>query len=176
MAYYRGDFYRAARGDFYRARRGDWLSSALGAVGQLLPNSWTPQGAQSVGLGIAGAAATALGLGGLAKVAPGAIAAVRGAISSRSQPGPRAALPASGAVGSVMQIARPGAAVGQGRMPRMFGGRHRRMNSANPRALRRAVSRVKGFGKLVGRLKRDVGAAARSVGVVHHEARTRGKR
>lgn len=41
----------------------------------------------------------------------------------------------------------------------------RRMNVANPRALRRALRRVSGFGKLARRAKRDIGRAASAVGV-----------
>ncbi len=43
--------------------------------------------------------------------------------------------------------------------------RNRSMNVANPRALRRSLRRVAGFGKLAQRSKRDVQRAARSLGV-----------
>lgn len=51
-----------------------------------------------------------------------------------------------------------------------FGGR-RRMNVANPRALRRALRRVAGFGKLARRAKRDIARAASAIGV--HQGRGR---
>lgn len=43
--------------------------------------------------------------------------------------------------------------------------RNRRMNVANPRALRRGLRRVAGFGKLAQRARRDIGRAATAVGV-----------
>lgn len=43
----------------------------------------------------------------------------------------------------------------------------RRMNVANPRALRRALRRVAGFGKLASRARRDISRAATAVGVHH---------
>jgi hypothetical protein len=49
--------------------------------------------------------------------------------------------------------------------------RRRRMNPANPRALRRALRRVSGFGKLARRTRRDVARAASAVGVRHRAAR-----
>lgn len=44
----------------------------------------------------------------------------------------------------------------------------RRMNVANPRALRRALRRVAGFGKIVKRSKRAISMAANAIGVRHH--------
>lgn len=43
--------------------------------------------------------------------------------------------------------------------------RNRRMNVANPRALRKGLRRVAGFGKLASRARRDIGRAATAVGV-----------
>jgi hypothetical protein len=45
---------------------------------------------------------------------------------------------------------------------------NRRTNPANPRALRRAIARVSGFGKLVRHAKKAVGRANTAVGNVHH--------
>src|SRR6266516_799919 len=45
---------------------------------------------------------------------------------------------------------------------------NRRMNVANPRALRRAIRRVSGFGKIVKRMKRAVARANSAVGNVRH--------
>lgn len=42
--------------------------------------------------------------------------------------------------------------------------KRKRMNVANPRALRRALRRVAGFGKLASRARRDIGRAATAVG------------
>jgi len=47
---------------------------------------------------------------------------------------------------------------------RVVGGR-KRMNVANPKALRRALRRVAGFGKLAKRAKRDIARAASAIGV-----------
>lgn len=44
----------------------------------------------------------------------------------------------------------------------------RRMNVANPRALRRSLRRIGGFGKLVKRMKHSIGRANSAVGNVHH--------
>jgi hypothetical protein len=48
----------------------------------------------------------------------------------------------------------------------------RRMNVANPRALRRALRRVAGFAKLTKRVRRAVSMAASAVGVRHHARKT----
>jgi hypothetical protein len=77
----------------------------------------------------------------------------------------------------------------KGRMQRLLPGgetgyymrRRARMNVANPRALRRSLRRVAGFGKLCARARRDIGRAATSVGanrsrggpVARHHARIR---
>jgi len=45
---------------------------------------------------------------------------------------------------------------------------NRRMNVTNPRALRRAIRRVSGFGKIVKRMKRAVARANSAVGNVRH--------
>ena len=45
---------------------------------------------------------------------------------------------------------------------------NRRMNVANPRALRRAIRRVSGFGKIVKRMKRAIARANSAVGNVRH--------
>jgi hypothetical protein len=43
----------------------------------------------------------------------------------------------------------------------------RRMNVGNPRALRKAIRRLAGFGKIVHRMKRAIGRANSAVGNVH---------
>ena len=52
----------------------------------------------------------------------------------------------------------------------------RRMNVANPRALRRALRRVAGFGKLAKRSRRAVSIAASSLGVRHRGAKRSNRR
>ncbi len=49
---------------------------------------------------------------------------------------------------------------------------NRRMNVANPRALRRSLRRVAGFAKLTKRVRRAVSMAASAVGVHHRRAKT----
>ena len=146
MAYYRGDYYR---GDYYpgRFRRGDWLSSLAAGAGNLLPKTWTPAGAQKVGFGITGAALAALTGGQLAKYAPRLLS---GARSSVAAPPPFLAPASVGFAGS-------------GFGPN--GGRRRRINPANSRALGRALTRVSAFGRLASRARKSISKAATSVGV-----------
>jgi hypothetical protein len=47
----------------------------------------------------------------------------------------------------------------------------RRMNPANPRALRRAIHRMTGFGRIVKRMKRAIARASSAVGNVHRGRR-----
>jgi hypothetical protein len=56
---------------------------------------------------------------------------------------------------------------------RVVSGR-KRMNVANPRALRRALRRVAGFGKLATRAKRDIARAASAIGVRRGGGSSRG--
>lgn len=150
MAYYRGDYYR---GDYYRGggrQRGDFLSSlrsatsgVLAKAGNLLPSKWTPAGAQTAGMGIAGGALA----GAAALLAPGLLKA-------GSQ---------------FLGLSAPAAPAGMTWRP---GGR-RRLNVTNSRALRRALRRVAGFGKLARRARRDIGRAASAVGVQRRSTRAR---
>lgn len=48
---------------------------------------------------------------------------------------------------------------------RSVGHGRRRMNVTNPRALRKALRRVSGFGKMAARARKDIGRAATAVGV-----------
>jgi hypothetical protein len=52
----------------------------------------------------------------------------------------------------------------------------RRMNVANPRALRRALRRVAGFGKIVKRSRRAIAMAASAVGVHHRRGKAVARR
>lgn len=167
MAYYRGDYYRAHRGDFYRGR-GDWLSgisnfgSNLAAkVGNLLPQSWTPSGVRTVAGGVGAAA----GLGAAALAAGPLVAGGIGAAKSLS--GLAGAFMGRGASASAANASAARV------MRSLNGGGGRRMNVANPRALRKALRRVAGFGKLARRARRDIGRAATAVGVQRH---ARGRR
>jgi hypothetical protein len=143
MAYYRGDYYRGGRGDYYRSR-GDFLSALKGiggVVGNLLPQSWTPQGARKAGLGLAGAALGAIG--GLK--APAAAASVM-----------RAFAPAAAPAAGVIDV---------GGVPMEVIGRRRRINPANARALGRALSRVSAFGRLAQRARKSISKASTAVGI-----------
>jgi len=53
---------------------------------------------------------------------------------------------------------------------------NRRRNVANPRALRRAISRLMGFGKIVKHMKRAIGRANSAVGNVHRGKRAPARR
>ncbi len=155
MGYYRGDYYRT-RGDYYRTR-GDLasftsglFSSTAAKLGNLLPNSWTVGGSRAVGAGIAGGA--------------GALAA-----GLAAQPGLAAAI-ASTARSFISGCSTPTAAVARAKKIHGVGGASKRMNVTNSKALRRALRRVGGFGKLARRARRDIGRAATAVGVVKHRA------
>ena len=171
MGYYRGDYYGGrTRGDYYR---GDF-ASILGAVGNLLPQSWTPAGAQKVGFGTAAAALT----GAAAAFAPGLAAAAGrfiGAGSATTQTMPPQ-MPRMGA-----PIASGGSAPGQvvqlpsGQLARV-GRRYRRMNPGNIKAARRSLRRIRSVGKLMSTIKRDVSKAATSLGVHRSVRLARGKR
>lgn len=172
MAYYRGDYYRAKRGDFYRGD--NWLSgiSSFGSnlaakVGNFLPSSWTPSGARNTGLAIAGGAGLSA-----AGLAAGGAAALSGLAS-------RAALAAPGLLKTAQNFIgagqSPAAAIkSAARVHGMRVGGGRRMNVTNPRALRKALRRVAGFGKMASRARRDIGRAATAVGV-HRGSRARGR-
>jgi len=164
MGYYRtGDFYRGARGDFYRGARGDpglfgdILSGFGGVVGKILPLA-----APIIGGAIGGPVGAAIG-----GVAGGFLGNVMGATAPGStslpivsspallqRPPMRSLTPAvAGGIGGTLVTPALGTAeryvsgkVKRGYHALMHGGRrHRRMNPLNPRALRRALRRAKGF-------------------------------
>lgn len=173
MAYYgsgRGDYYK---GDYYGYRAG----GILGSIGKFFG-------------GIAKTAANVLSvlptpLQPLARVASPvlnprqgtAIAPVAQQVPFRPIPMQLPALPPVGQVGPFMgqqggliQVqtvtagGRPTVKIVDQNTGRVVGGR-KRMNVANPRALRRALRRVAGFGKLAKRAKRDIARAASAIGV-----------
>lgn len=137
-----GDYYRGARGDYYQ---GDpffgLIARGLGAV-----------------------AKTALGAVGLKRIAPTIIKVAGGvgagaagsALATRAlRPPPPGMKPRKGLKGMI-QRALPGGETGYFKT--------RRMNPANPKALRRALRRVSGFAKLAQRAKRDIAKANTAVG------------
>lgn len=168
MGYYRGDYYGGrTRGDYYR---GDF-ASILGTIGNLLPSSWTPAGAQKVGLGaagaaLAGAAAAFAGPTVAAKVAPMVLGAARSATTMTM---PRMSAPGAPiAGGGIVEL--PG-----GQLARL-GKRYRRMNPGNIKAARRSLRRIRSVGKLMATIKRDVSKAATSLGVHRSVRFGKGKR
>lgn len=158
MGYYRqqGDFYRGARGDFYRGARGD----IFGDIGSFITGTALPFANKVFGpAGIMTGAKIATGqmspfqaLGGLL---PAHAATSPGQTSTTMLPGlvKRAAervIPAMGTLvtrgvqGSFKAMKAAGRTLMQPE-PGMRFRRHRRINPLNPRALRRAIRRAKGF-------------------------------
>ncbi len=153
MAYYRGDYYRGhGRGDYYRGRRGDPFWGAL----------WT--GIKAVGGALLGArpAATAP----IVQAAPSPAQTALATMSQGLAPGAglihRApSMPTSMIPGSLRDAARSMRTPVERVDPLTgMGMRRRRMNPANPRALRRSIRRVVGFGRLAMRSRRAIGKAA----------------
>lgn len=172
MSYYgRGDYYR---GDYYRA------GGILGSIGKFLGGAVKTVGAVALGTVTGGP------LGGVAAAARTVLQRqtnpVQGtAIAPMPQPqmGRLPALPPIGVgqvgpfaqqTGGLIQVqsytagGRPIVKTIDQRTGRVVGSR-KRMNVANPRALRRALRRVAGFGKLAKRAKRDIARAASAIGV-----------
>jgi len=174
VAYYQGDYYQ---GDYYQ---GDPFFGALigGAV------SWL--GKKLLGRGAKAAGKTAVarvGAGAATGLVAGGAGAGMAALAAR-------ALPAGG----ILTIPTPGGGVFRpgrllpGGVPATSPGccpsgfhfnkgmtrtgappgtvcvRNRSMNVANPRALRRSLRRVAGFGKLAQRAKKDIRRASKAIG------------
>lgn len=160
MGYYMGDYYRGGRGDYYR---GDPFS-----IGGLLGG---------IGRAVVG------GVRGLVTGGPiGAIGGAIGGLAGRNGEG--AAMPGGGIVPirpmvpvpaglpplpGLIPVKKPGL---RGAVERLLPGgstgyvygQRRRMNVTNAKALRRAIRRVSGFGKLVQRSKRAIARANTAVG------------
>lgn len=185
MGYYQGDYYQ---GDYYQ---GDpFLGGLIGAgVGwlakKIFKRQLSPQALQRAGSQIVSA-----GYRGAGRVAPIAVGAVVGSGLSlplpggvRMQPGaflpggrplftrePRLTMVGEGSTGLCCppgfhpnkSISRAKASMGAA--PGTICVKNRSMNVANPRALRRGLRRVAGFGKLAMRAKRSVRLAAKSLG------------
>jgi len=162
MGYYRGsargDYYRT-RGDYYR-NRGDWGSTALNFARNLFVPGPSIQA--------------------ITKTIAPSVAAVKALAAS---PAGKIATSVGGGLATGLAVNKmvnymsgpPTVEIG-GRQYALPGSR-RRINPSNPKALRRALRRVAGFGKLARRARRDIGRAATAVGVVRHRAKGRfGKR
>lgn len=167
-------YYAGTRGDYYRGSRGDPFS-----VGGIL------KGIGKVGGGI---------LGGLVTGGPiGAIAGGLGGLLGSTLPGgstpsiipglpPRPTIPGTNIMGAglidfgLQGPGKPKPGLG-GVISRILPGgdtgyfKRKRMNVTNPRALRRAIRRVSGFGKLVQRSKRAIARANTAVGNKHRTVR-----
>ena len=177
MAYYQGDYYQ---GDYYQ---GDPFIGGLIAAGATwLGKKIFKRKLSTVGQGALAKRVT----GGLTRAAP--YAAVGAGFSGMNIPipfspfqmTPGAALPGgqplfSRRQGLSLQLpvsstytAPPGGCCPSGYHLAKDGSgrcvRNRSMNVANPRALRRSLRRVAGFGKLAQRSKRDIRRAAKAIG------------
>lgn len=120
-------------------------------------------------------------LGGVAKVAAGFLPGPAGTIARAGldilapksrQPAPVIRTPGLTGLG---QRLVPGGATGYEVDLAAAMGKRRTMNVANSRALRRALRRVAGFGKLARRARRDIGRAATAVGA-RRSVRTLGRK
>lgn len=160
MSYYKGDYYRGhGRGDYYRGRRGDpfWggLWTVIKGVGSALLGAPRPAAPQQPMYS--------------SNFAP---YGWQGQLPPAQQPGPEAyRIPLGVPPFPPSPMRRPTGAMGplNLRVDPMTGQpvayRRRRMNPSNPRALRRSIRRVVGFGRLASRSKRAIGKAASALGV-----------
>lgn len=173
MAYYRGDYYRGGRmvGDYYRGRgAGDpfWgaLLRGITSVGRAVLGF--PVAAPTAASAAAGAGATAGAAATAGRIAATALPAVLAA-----RPAPTSIIPA-GIATAARRVARSPTAqmIAAGTVVEM-GGRlydqvtgeplrrkYRRINPANPKALRRSIKRVVAFGRLCASARTAVGKAA----------------
>lgn len=143
MPYYMaGDYYRA--GDYYAA--GGIFSSIGRAIGKV---------AKVAGGLLPGPIGTIARIGGGILTGAAAGRAITRAFAPDEPPG-GGMVPVPGVMGAIERVL-PGGETGYFKKPRM--------NVANPKALRRALRRVAGFGKLARRARRDIGRAASAVGV-----------
>ena len=177
MAYYQGDYYQ---GDYYQgdpffggliATGASWLAKKLfkrklSQVGKTELARRTTRGLQR-GAIIGGGAAAAMGLqipipGTPFQMTPGAI--LPGGVPFLGRRSVSLELP----VGRTGYTAPPGGCCPTGfHLAKDQSGRcvrNRSMNVANPRALRRSLRRVAGFGKLAQRSKKDIRRAAKAIG------------
>ena len=177
MAYYQGDYYQ---GDYYQgdpffggliATGASWLAKKIfkrkiATVGQAELARRATGGLKRAAI-VGGGAAAAMGLqipipGTPFQVTPGAF--LPGGTPLFGRRPVSLNLP----VGSSAYTAPPGGCCPSGyHLAKDNSGRcvrNRSMNVANPRALRRSLRRVAGFGKLAQRSKRDIRRAAKAIG------------
>jgi len=189
VAYYQGDYYQ---GDYYQGdpflgsligMGAKWIGKKIGKIFRKPPTAMVP-GFRTTSMvpsdrgmwprtgGIAGriarTGAGAIGTGAAFGVGERMMLPPPGAMFT---PGGAYRPPAGGFVGPPAPGGAPGygpggcpsgwhyAKDGSGKLVR-----NRRMNVANPRALRRSLRRVSGFGKLAARSKKDIRRAARAIG------------
>jgi len=182
VAYYQGDYYQ---GDYYQGDPflGSLIAKGIGWLGKKIFKRKLSQPGQTAlaarttnvmrkygGIGAAGIVATGMTLpipGTPFQMQPSAMLPFGQPLFSRR------GLPASAA----MPAGPPGAGMAcpsgyhlnksmscDGRPAGTYMVRNRSMNVANPRALRRSLRRVAGFGKLAQRSKRDIRRAAKAIG------------
>jgi len=177
VAYYQGDYYQ---GDYYQgdpffggliATGASWLAKKI--FKRKLSQVGTTELARRTSTGLRraayGSAAVAMGTGMTIPIPRTPFQMTPGAILPGGQPFfSRRSVSLNLPVGSSGYTAPPGgccptgfhlAKDGSGRCVR-----NRSMNVANPRALRRSLRRVAGFGKLAQRSKKDIRRAAKAIG------------
>lgn len=183
MSYYQGDYYQ---GDYYMGdhRQGDPFLGALIGMGatwlgkKLLGRGAAKAAIATVGSGalVTGAAGTAAGIAAGAGIVPlvGKAKEIFMRISGGQIPMPGGGVFRPGRLlpGGV-PMTSPGCCptgyhfnksmTRTGAPPGTVCVRNRAMNVANPRALRRSLRRVSGFGKLASRARKSIKAAARAV-------------
>ena len=179
MSYYQGDYYQ---GDYYQ---GDpFLGALIGMGATWLGKKLLGKAASSTAIATTGAGALVTGAAtGVAGMAAGSmIPRIAKSFTEIRTPGGGVFRPLRILPGGVPAYTPPGAAAGCGcptgfhmnksvsRAKATYGAppgticiRNRSMNVANPRALRRGLRRVVGFGKLASRTRKSLKAAARSV-------------
>ena len=172
MAYYQGDYYQ---GDYYQ---GDPFLGALIGGGiswltkKIFKRKMTQQGQIAAGKKVTGIARRAAPVGAGLAVASGMSIPIP---FTPFKVTPQAFLPGGAPLFSPRQqapsqmgMAQAGACCPSGYHLAKDGTgrcvRNRSMNVANPRALRRSLRRVAGFGKLAQRSKKDIRRAAKAIG------------
>jgi hypothetical protein len=182
VAYYgsgRGDYYK---GDYYGYRAG----GIFGSIGKFLGGVATTIGRVASVVPIPGGniiGRVAGAVGGILNPRQGtAIAPMAPVLRQLPSLPPISAGqvgPFMGQTGGLIQVqtvtagGRPSVKVLDQRTGRVVSMR-KRMNVANPKALRRALRRVAGFGKLAKRAKRDIARAASAIGVHRGGGSSRG--
>jgi len=178
VAYYQGDYYQ---GDYYQgdpflgsliAKGVSWLGKKifkrkLSEQGTAVLSQRVTAGARKYGaIGAAGLVATGMQIPIPAtpfQIQPGAF--LPGGRPLFSRRGPAAQPPmAAGAMGCPSGYHLNKSMSCDGRPAGTYMVRNRSMNVANPRALRRSLRRVAGFGKLAQRSKKDIRRAAKAIG------------